>query len=82
MSEYTDSSYWIGKALQYEADLDVTRQRLHKLEVFYKAVARLTLNHDVVNSTDGNEYASVAPSKLGPLLETIDPEWWRNTEAQ
>jgi len=76
MSE--DGSYWIHKSLAHEADLDVTRNRLYKLETFYKAVAQLTLNHDVIRSIDGDEHASVAPSKLGPLLEEIDPKWYAN----
>ena len=77
-----DDSYWMNKALAHEADLDVTRQKLHRLETFYKEVAKLTLRHDVIESTNGNEYASVAPSNLGPLLETIDSEWWRKVGDQ
>ena len=78
----SDDSYWINKALAHEADLDVTRNRMYRLETFYKAVANLTLNHDVIACIDGNEYASVAPSKLGPLLETIDPKWYDLNKEQ
>jgi len=61
------------------------KERLEKLEKFYKAVAKLTLNHDqisvVVGYTDREEithdYAVVYPSKLGPLLEEIDKDWWK-----
>lgn len=78
MSE--DGSYWIHKSLAHEAELDVARNKMYKLERFYDAVVQLTLNHDVIRSVDGNEYASVAPSALGALLETIDPKWYRKTE--
>ena len=43
-----------------------------KLVAFYEAVARLTLNHDVCG-----DHAVVFPSKLGPELEKVDPEWWK-----
>ena len=44
-----------------------------KLEAFFKAVAMLTSNHDVI----GNTYASVSPAKLGEELEKVDPDWYK-----
>lgn len=73
-----DGTYWLHKSLAHEADLDVTRNKLYRLEKFFQEVARLTANHDVIRSIDGHEYASVAPSQLGALLEEIDPNWWAN----
>lgn len=51
---------------------------LDKLRAFYKAVARLTTNHDHIEISDDEGYAVVFPSKLGPELEKIDKEWWKN----
>lgn len=61
------------------------KERLEKLEAFYRTVADLTLNHDgihfrVTNSGDDQiEYdvAVVYPSKLGDALEKVDKEWWK-----
>lgn len=50
---------------------------LEKLREFYRAVARLTLDHDHIETADDG-YAVVFPSKLGPELEKIDKEWWKN----
>ena len=47
-------------------------EKLIKLEQFYRAVADLTLRHDVLNG-----YAVVYPSNLGPLLESVNSEWWK-----
>jgi hypothetical protein len=45
---------------------------------FYHTVAGLTLNHDSLSDHDHNvDIAVVYPSKLGPALEKVDPEWWR-----
>jgi hypothetical protein len=44
-----------------------------KLEAFFKAVALLTSNHDVI----GDSYATVSPAKLGIELEKVDPEWYK-----
>lgn len=46
--------------------------RKEKLEKFFAEVAHLTLNHDEVG-----DHAVVFPSKLGPLLEQVDKEWWK-----
>jgi len=51
--------------------------RLEKLEKFYRAVADLTLNHDTIHILPDGDYAVVYPSKLGPLLEAVDKEWWK-----
>lgn len=62
-----------------------------KLREFYKQVALLTLNHDVLylekqeEVVDGGVILSggaavVYPSKLGPLLEKIDPEWYMKVD--
>lgn len=58
-----------------------------KLVAFFKEVASLTSNHDGIHfrATNGGEdqietdIAVVYPSKLGPALEKVDPEWWKNT---
>lgn len=42
-----------------------------KLKTFYKEVAKLTLNHNVLNDS-----AVVYPSDLGPALEKIDSYWF------
>jgi hypothetical protein len=44
---------------------------IDKLEAFFKAVAQLTLNHDVIN-----DHACVTADKLGKELEKVDPEWY------
>jgi hypothetical protein len=43
------------------------------LEAFYRTVAQMTFNHDVLE-----DYAVVYPSKLGEELEKVDPEWYKN----
>jgi hypothetical protein len=45
---------------------------LTKLRAFFKEVAELTSNHDVLQDN-----AVVYPSKLGDALERVDPEWFR-----
>jgi hypothetical protein len=57
---------------------DDTTSELEKLRAFYKAVAHLTSNHDHIEISDDEGYAVVFPSKLGPELEKIDKEWWKN----
>ena len=42
-----------------------------KLEAFFKAVSRLTSNHDIIKN-----YACVTADKLGKELEKVDPEWY------
>jgi hypothetical protein len=58
-----------------------------KLVAFFKEVASLTSNHDgihfqVMNGREEQisyDVAVVYPSKLGPALEKVDPEWWKHT---
>lgn len=56
--------------------------RLAKLEQFYRSVVDLTLNHDTLGGDMEDkvlgETAVVYPSKLGPVLEAVDPEWWKS----
>lgn len=42
-----------------------------KLYRFYRTVAEMTVNHDVLGDS-----AVVYPSKLGPELEKINPRWY------
>jgi hypothetical protein len=44
-----------------------------KLKDFYKEVCKLTLHHDILNDS-----AVVYPSKLGPMLEKVDQQWYKN----
>jgi hypothetical protein len=48
--------------------------RLAKLERFFKEVADLTVEHEVIADT-----AVVYPSALGESLSRVDPEWYQNT---
>ena len=63
-----------------------TSDRLQKLEAFFEAVSKLTLNHDSISWYDGdgyeNDYAVVFPSKLGPELEKVDPKWYDEKERR
>jgi len=43
----------------------------HKLKEMYKDVCGLTVNHDVLDDN-----AVVYPSKLGPVLEKVNPNWY------
>lgn len=44
-----------------------------KLKKMYREVCDLTLNHDVID-----DHAVVYPSKLGPVLEKVNKEWYVN----
>lgn len=46
---------------------------LDKLEEFFREVAKLTSDHDVLGDS-----AVVYPSKLGKALEKVDENWWRS----
>ncbi len=48
-------------------------QLFEKLKTMYHEVCQLTLNHDVLNDT-----AVVYPNKLGPVLEKINDQWYKN----
>jgi hypothetical protein len=61
---------------------DETISTLEKYEAFFKVIANLTLNHDVLSSINAgsiNEIAAVTANKLGDALETIDKEWYNNS---
>jgi len=55
---------------------------LRKLRDFYKEVAHLTINHDVLYpSSEGpvdDGAAVVFPSKLGTALSKVNPHWFAN----
>lgn len=68
---------WLSSALANEAELDIARQEIWKLKKFFLAVGNLTLHHEVAYNEHGEEVASVSPRKLGELLETIDPNWYK-----
>ena len=67
---------WQYLAAKSEAELDIAQVKLGRLEILYNEVKQLTLNHDVVISVDGNEYASVSPRKLGDALSKVNTEWY------
>lgn len=66
--------------------LKSTSDRLAKLEAFFEAVSKLTLQHDSISWYDGDgyehDYAVVFPSKLGPELEKVDPAWYDGRERR
>jgi len=51
------------------------KRELEVLREFFKTVAGLTLNHDVV-SVKGSDVAHVSPSKLGEALAKVNKNWW------
>lgn len=53
-------------------------EELALLRNFYKAVARLTSNHDVIEVSEEEDYAVVFPSDLGEELEKVDKQWWKH----
>lgn len=66
---------WQYLAAKSEAELDIAQTKLGRLEMFYDEVKKLTLNHDVVISVDGDEHACVSPRKLGDALSKVNAEW-------
>lgn len=61
------------------AQIKITMNANHdkeKLEQFFRTVADLTSNHDVLSDRAGG-YAVVWPKDLGKALEKVDPEWWK-----
>jgi hypothetical protein len=72
---------WLNSALASEAELDITRRDLWVLKKFFSAVGDLTLHHDVAYNAQGEEIASVSPRKLGELLATIDPNWYKSNDT-
>jgi len=56
------------------APLPKVRKRqvtLKEYEQFFKKIAKLTLDHGVINDT-----ACITAAKLGEALETIDEKWY------
>jgi hypothetical protein len=45
-----------------------------KLRKAYKKICYLTVNHDILD-----DRAVIYPSNLGPILETVDPEWFEHS---
>lgn len=62
-----------SKAIPHIPNHLYREERLKKLEAFYKAIAQLTFDHDVIG-----DHAVVFPNKLGKELEKVDPEWYKN----
>jgi hypothetical protein len=56
----------LNKPLEYE-----------QLLAFYKAVANLTVDHDVLHSKNG-DHAVVYPNKLSDELAKVDSNWYEN----
>ncbi len=54
---------------------DEEAQLFAKLKIMYFEVCQLTLNHDVLNDT-----AVVYPNKLGPVLEKVYDQWYRQVQ--
>jgi ribosomal protein L22 len=69
------NDYWLGQATEAAAQLDLARVRTQELEEAIEEIKKMTLNHDLIRSTNGNVYASVSPKKLGDVLAKLDPEW-------
>ena len=47
-----------------------------KLKAFFKQIAKLTSNHDVIA-----DHACVTADKLGKALAKVDPDWWKGIPA-
>lgn len=52
------------------------QEQLRKLRTFYIKVARLTVNHDVIDDS-----AVVFASALGKALAEVDPDWHKKIKA-
>ena len=46
-----------------------------KLKEFFRRIASLTANHDVID-----DHACVTANKLGEALKKVDPEWYKDVE--
>jgi len=59
---------------------DMEAVELRKLRDFYKEVAHLTVNHDVLypngEGAVDSGHAVVYPSKLNNALSKVDPQWY------
>lgn len=73
------SDDWLYKYSEVQAQLENAQSRLNKLETFYREIIELTVKHDAVNSIDGNQYASVSPSKISDALSKVNPTWWTDS---
>ena len=69
--------HWMVVSTELQGKLENLQTELDRYKRFYAEVAKLTLRHDVLEDN-----AVVYPSKLGPLLETIDPLWYRKVKDQ
>jgi len=58
-------------------ELDQLKSENAKLKKFFRDVAHLTINHDVLSDS-----AVVYPSRLGPVLEDVDPQWWTHVRFE
>jgi hypothetical protein len=67
---------WLSQAAEAEAKLDNARIQLELYEKVLKEIARLTVDHDIIVSLNGNEYASVSPRKLGESLAVVKADWY------
>jgi len=47
-------------------------EELRLLRIFFKEVAYLTFNHDILS-----DHAVVYPSTLALILAKVKPEWWK-----
>lgn len=70
------SDDWLYKYSETQANLENAQSRLNKLETFYNEIIEMTINHDVVRSTNGNEYASVSPKRISEALVKVNPKWY------
>lgn len=70
------SDDWLYKYSEAQAQLENAQSRLSKLETFYREMIEMTINHDAVNSIDGNQYASVSPSKIAEALAKVNSKWY------
>ena len=68
---------WMVTSTELQGKLENALAELDRYKRFYTEVAKLTLRHDVLKDN-----AVVYPSKLGPVLETIDPLWYRKIGNQ
>lgn len=70
------SDDWLYKYSEAQANLENAQSRLSRLETFYNEIIEMTINHDVVRSIDGNEYASVSPKRISEALAKVTPRWY------
>jgi hypothetical protein len=71
---------WLVVSAETQAKLEDTQNELRKYKKFYQEVIRLTIDHDVIESINGNDYASISPRKMAEVLATIDENWFYNRD--